>query len=575
MFTFVRKGALVRDRITKSAANGIRIPRLRSAVVVDPARARDALERGARRRRSSPGRLRERGRRGSTPRSSPAPASSATVRPRRMTTTRSREPEDLLELRRDQQDPHSRTRRATRASRRSPASRPTSTPRVGSSAISRRGSQRSMRANSTFLLVAARERADARGRAGAAHLAAVEDRRARRAARRRGGRTPMPLSRSEPRERHVLEHRAGEDQARRPCATRGSAPTPAPRLGRAAAAARGAAARTRPRRETTGLGAEDRAGQLRASGADEACEPDDLAGPHLERRLGDAAGGEVREPRARAARRPPAARFGGNAAVSGRPSIASTSEPRTPPPSAELHDDAPVAQDGDRVREREHLVEEVRDQQDRLPARRTARGRSRAGARCRARSARPTARPSRSPSRRAPAPGGSPPVAARRCAAAPRAWSPTGRSPRRPRASRKRRLSERLPLTKPEPPRLRAEQRRSRRSRASARPKAPGRSARRRGRAPPSACRNATRRAADRHPAAVRRRPRRRSTFPSVDLPAPFSPISACTEPALQLQRDAVERQDASVVLGDVLELDVVSCFPARPLASPSRATPP
>ena len=36
----------------------------------------------------------------------------------------------------------------------------------------------------------------------------------------------------------------------------------------------------------------------------------------------------------------------------------------------------------------------------------------------------------------------------------------------------------------------------------------------------------------------------------------------------LDLQRDAVERQDAAVVLGDVLELDVVSRFPARPLAS-------
>ena len=44
---------------------------------------------------------------------------------------------------------------------------------------------------------------------------------------------------------------------------------------------------------------------------------------------------------------------------------------------------------------------------------------------------------------------------------------------------------------------------------------------------------------------------------PSVDLPAPFSPTSACTEPAATASVDARERLDAAEVLGDVQELEV------------------
>ena len=35
----------------------------------------------------------------------------------------------------------------------------------------------------------------------------------------------------------------------------------------------------------------------------------------------------------------------------------------------------------------------------------------------------------------------------------------------------------------------------------------------------------------------------------SVDLPAPFSPISACTSPALDTEIDVVERADAGIGL--------------------------
>ena len=44
--------------------------------------------------------------------------------------------------------------------------------------------------------------------------------------------------------------------------------------------------------------------------------------------------------------------------------------------------------------------------------------------------------------------------------------------------------------------------------------------------------------------------------FISVDLPAPFSPISAWTRAALQPELDVVERDDARKFLADALDLE-------------------
>ena len=70
--------------------------------------------------------------------------------------------------------------------------------------------------------------------------------------------------------------------------------------------------------------------------------------------------------------------------------------------------------------------------------------------------------------------------------------------------------------------------------------------------------RNATGSAVEQNAAAVRAQ-RARDDPPSVDLPAPFSPTSACIEPAANAERDGVERLDASELLGDVQELEVGS----------------
>ena len=42
----------------------------------------------------------------------------------------------------------------------------------------------------------------------------------------------------------------------------------------------------------------------------------------------------------------------------------------------------------------------------------------------------------------------------------------------------------------------------------------------------------------------------------SVDLPAPFGPISACREPASTVERHGVDREQLAVAAADVLELE-------------------
>ena len=58
--------------------------------------------------------------------------------------------------------------------------------------------------------------------------------------------------------------------------------------------------------------------------------------------------------------------------------------------------------------------------------------------------------------------------------------------------------------------------------------------------------------------------------FISVDLPAPFSPISACTRAALQAELDIVERDDAGEFLADALDLQEIvgACPGTAPLVA-------
>ncbi len=101
----------------------------------------------------------------------------------------------------------------------------------------------------------------------------------------------------------------------------------------------------------------------------------------------------------------------------------------SPPAAGRVRTSWPSRRIVTRVRELEHLAQEVGHEQDRL-----ARARQRADdlvepLDVRARRAQRTARPSRSAPRRATAPAGSPPAAARRCAAARLGGRPAARSP--------------------------------------------------------------------------------------------------------------------------------------------------
>ena len=102
------------------------------------------------------------------------------------------------------------------------------------------------------------------------------------------------------------------------------------------------------------LGAVDRARQLGASGPDEPCQPDDLAGAHVDRRIGDAGGREAangeddrRVRRRRFLRR----KRRGERAAEHRLDQRALGRLRR----GELLHHAPVPQDGDRLREGEHL----------------------------------------------------------------------------------------------------------------------------------------------------------------------------------------------------------------------------
>ena len=104
-----------------------------------------------------------------------------------------------------------------------------------------------------------------------------------------------------------------------------------------------------------GHGAEDRPGELRATRADEAGQPDDLAGPDLERRPGDAGGREVpdRQRDGRVRRRRDLRRIGPAdrpAEHRGDERVLGLGGGRPGP------DDLAVAQDRDRVGELEDLA---------------------------------------------------------------------------------------------------------------------------------------------------------------------------------------------------------------------------
>ena len=86
--------------------------------------------------------------------------------------------------------------------------------------------------------------------------------------------------------------------------------------------------------------------------------------------------------------------------------------------------------------------------------------------------------------------------------------------------------------------------------------------------------RNDTSRAVEQHPCRASGACTPATMRPSVDLPAPFSPTSACTDPRRDRERHVRERLDAAEVLGDVQELEVGRL--ASPVADDSsRATPP
>ena len=313
--------------------------------------------------------------------------------------------------------------------------------------------------------------------------------------------------------------------------------TPARRLAAGSRPQRRCPRRASPRPQSPRVGAEDRARELGAPGADEA-RPGRRSRPRAPRATRRRRRGALssRTEQHDAARRPRGGCFGGNVAVSGRPSIASTSDASVSAAVGRVCDEPAVAQHRDGVGQLEHLAQEVRDEHDRLPG-----GGERADdlvqpLASRARRAPPSARPSRSAARRA--------TSARRistCCCSDVRSRPAGASagqlePRRRGELRVARGAAARRRMKPPPRRLGAEEARSRRPSAAARPTAPARSWRRRARAPPAASGTRPRR---RRAASARRR--RRCTpatiLPSVDLPAPFSPTSAWTEPARDGQR--------------------------------------
>ena len=362
-FGLVANESLVSARTANRMMNGMRMPAVRTRAVTGlPGSSSLSTELRALMRRPRPTARRRRRRRGSRWRVMASPASSATIRPRRMTSTRWDEAEDLLELGRDQDDAEPVGREARdevvdRALRADvDAARRLVRDHHARLAQERPGEQH-------LLLIASRERAHRRGVGRPADVAAIEH-----------GARGLPLARAahdaecahvaESRERRVLDHRAAEDQA-----------VVLAGLGDHHEACREAAARA-PAERLPGLehrrsrlharGAVEGTGQLGASRPDQPGHAEDLARAQIECRARHAGSGQLahREPDGRVApgellgrerrrQRPAEHRFD-------QRRLALHRRRRRP-------DDLAVAQHGDRVGEVEHLAQEVRDQEDRRP----------------------------------------------------------------------------------------------------------------------------------------------------------------------------------------------------------------
>ena len=274
--------------------------------------------------------------------------------------------------------------------------------------------------------------------------------------------------------------------------------------------------------------------------------------------------------------RPAGGCFGGNVEVSGRPSIASTSEASVSVGRRRGLDERAVAQHGDRVGELEHLAAGS--------ARSRMIGRPAGGEpaddlvqvlRLLARRARRSARPSRSAARRARARAGSRPSAARPSAAGRPGIVP-GRS--KPGRLGERRVGAVEPPAADEPG-ARAARRRGRRSArrsGAGRSTTPARSRRRCARAPRAA--SGTRPPRRRAASGRGRRDARRRRCGRASTCRPRSRRRArAPSPCERRASTPRERLDAAEVLGDVQELEVrASASPSsRRDCAASRATQP
>ena len=221
-----------------------------------------------------------------------------------------------------------------------------------------------------LLLVAAGERP--RPAPSRARRARRSGRAPRRAARRssRGGRRRARAERRASRgERHVLDHRAAEDEAVVLARLRDHREAARARLRRGLLADASAPDASLTSAALDPVGAEDRARELGAAGADEAGEADDLARADVEGDVVDAAARAGRAPRGRRAR--PAARrlLGGNVEVErrGRASPRS-SESSVSSAVGAVRTTAPSRRTVTVSASVEHLAQEVRDQDDRRAA---------------------------------------------------------------------------------------------------------------------------------------------------------------------------------------------------------------
>ena len=369
---FVKNDELVSDRTTKRIDEREQDPeppqpgeapeRRARAWPPRPARRRDVMPRG----HAAPARRRTRPR-GSRPRSIASPSSSATIRPRRITSTR-----------------------CARPSTSSSSDEIRTTPRPVGGELGQEVVDRALGADvdAARRLVrdhapAARTAASARtGPSAGCRPTAPRPAPPKRAPRtsqrvehraRRRALAPAPddagrAERAEPRQRGVLDRPSAGRSGPRPCATRGS--SRARRRGCAAGcvrASRAAGERDRPPPDLRR--AEDGARELRAPRADEPGDAEDLTRAQVEARRRRRPARRARAPRAATGASAAGGSFTGNVDVERPPEhrldervLGLVGRPRRPHQLA-------VAEHGDRVGELEHLAEEVRDQDDRLARR--------------------------------------------------------------------------------------------------------------------------------------------------------------------------------------------------------------